>query len=360
MQLDYSLTTPEERIACVEKLLAETPPEKLTKGYLSYMSDYILFVADRNQTKKERQSEKPILTKNREVTVNKRQVSYEEIVSNLENGEDGIYALMSDNKNQILDPKDPISDYDLDTIPELREHMELIERLKRSFETATGLRKFHIKKTMIETWQQMYILKASHKAMMGMKTHNNGQIKQMAKLQLEDRITIGEDGLPHSNGVLTLLDANHISYLLCFYSKLKEETWDDLNSDMHWMLMDLENLVEDTLLEKYPLLYDIVIWKIDGLTNEDIQEEVDRKYGEWHSEQYYSSLWRKRIPNLLLEESQKKYLIWYYTNIEKGYWKKCSKCGRILLGHPLFFNKNSSKDGWYSQCRDCRKSKRKG
>jgi hypothetical protein len=156
------------------------------------------------------------------------------------------------------------------------------------------------------------------------------------------------------------LDANHISYLLCFYSKLKEESWDDLNSDMHWLLIDLEKLVEDTLLEKYPLLYDIVIWKIDGLTNEDIQDEVDRKYGEWHSEQYYSSLWRKRIPNLLLEQSQKNYLIWYYTNIEKGYWKKCSKCGRILLGHPLFFNKNSSKDGWYSQCRDCRKNKRKG
>ena len=129
---------------------------------------------------------------------------------------------------------------------------------------------------------------------------------------------------------------------------------------MHWMLMDLEQLVEDTLLEKYPLLYDIVIWKIDGLTNEDIQDEVDRKYGEWHSEQYYSSLWRKRIPNLLLEQSQKNYLIWYYTNIERGYWKKCSKCGRILLGHPLFFNKNSSKDGWYSQCRDFRKNKRKG
>lgn len=233
MQLDYSLTTSEERIACVERLLAETPPEKITKGYLSYMSDYILFVADRNQTKKERKSEKPILTKNREVTVNKRQVSYEEIVSNLENGEDGIYALMSDNKNQILDPKDPISEYDLDTIPELRQHMDLIEQLKRSFKTATGLRKYYLKKTMIETWQQMYIIKASHRAMSGMKTHNNGQIKQLVKLQLEDNITIGEDGLPHSDGVLTLLDANHISYLLCFYSKLKEESWDDLNSDMH-------------------------------------------------------------------------------------------------------------------------------
>lgn len=233
MQLDYSLSTPEERIACVEKLLAETPPEKLNKNYLSYMSDYILFVGDRNQTKKERQSEKPILTKNREVTVNKRQVSYEEIVSNLENGEDGIYALISNNKNQILDPKDPISEEDIETIPEMQAHLDFIEQLKKSFATATGKQKYQIKKTMIETWQQMYLLKASYRAMRGMKTHNNGQIRQLAKLDLTDHITIGEDGLPHSDGVLNLLNSVHISYLLCFYSKLKEESYEDLHGDMH-------------------------------------------------------------------------------------------------------------------------------
>lgn len=151
MPLDYKLSTPEERIQCVEKILKETPPNQLTKGYLSYMSDYILFIADRNQTKKEKQTEKPILTKNREVTVKKRQISYEEVVSNLENGEDGIYALMSDNKNQILDPKDPISATDLAEIPELQEHLELINRLKKQFATATGVRKYQLKKAMIET-----------------------------------------------------------------------------------------------------------------------------------------------------------------------------------------------------------------
>ena len=359
MQLDYSLSTPEERIECVNKLLASTPRHKITKGYLSYMSDYILFIADRNQTKHEKKQEKPIITKNREVTVNKRQISYEEIVSNLENGEDGIYALMSDNKNQILDPKDPLSALDYEQIPELQEHLDLINRLKKSFASATGLRKYQLKKAMIETWQQMYIIKASHAAAHGMKTHNNGQIKQLSKLNLEEHVTLNEDSIPVSDGVLTLLNANHISYLLCFYSKLKEESYDDLQGDMHWLLLDLEDLVERTLLDKYPLLYDLVIWKIDGLTNEQIQEEVDRKYGEWHSEQYYSSLWRKRIPNLLLEQSQKDWVIWYYTNIEKGYWKKCSKCGNILPGHPLFFNKNTSKDGWYSQCKECRAAKRK-
>ena len=34
MQLDYSLTTPEERIECVNKLLSQTPDEKLTPQYL--------------------------------------------------------------------------------------------------------------------------------------------------------------------------------------------------------------------------------------------------------------------------------------------------------------------------------------
>lgn len=105
----------------------------------------------------------------------------------------------------------------------------------------------------------MYILKASHKAAAGLKTHNNGQIKTLAKLSLDEEITLNEKGIPHSNAVLNLLDATHISYLLSFYSKLKEETYDDLQCDMHYLLLDLEDLVERTLPEKYPVLYDIVI-----------------------------------------------------------------------------------------------------
>ena len=105
----------------------------------------------------------------------------------------------------------------------------------------------------------MYILKASHNAATGMKTHNNGQIKSLAKLVLDENIWLDENKIPRSDGTLTLLNANHISYLLCFYSKLKEESYDDLQGDMHFLLMDLEDLVEQTLLEKHPLLYDIVI-----------------------------------------------------------------------------------------------------
>lgn len=105
----------------------------------------------------------------------------------------------------------------------------------------------------------MYILKASYNAAIGRKTHNNGQIKSIAKLTLDETITLDSEGMPQSSAPLSLLNANHISYLLCFYSKLKEESYDDLQGDMHFLLMDLEDLVDRTLLEDYPLLYDIVI-----------------------------------------------------------------------------------------------------
>jgi len=58
------------------------------------MSDYIIFAMN----KKERR-EKKILTDNRLVTVNKRETSFEGLVDKLENGEDGIYGMLSENKN---------------------------------------------------------------------------------------------------------------------------------------------------------------------------------------------------------------------------------------------------------------------
>ena len=57
MKFDYTLTSPEERTAYVEQLLKETPPDKINNKVLGYMSDYILFVADKNQTKKETTTE---------------------------------------------------------------------------------------------------------------------------------------------------------------------------------------------------------------------------------------------------------------------------------------------------------------
>lgn len=150
MELDYSLETPEERVKYVEKILSETPPP-YSNTTLKILADYILFIHDRNQTKKERTAEHPILTPNREFTIDKRQVSYENLVSKLENGEDGIYNIIRNDKNQLLDPKDPITEEDIKNIPGIKDCMDVIISLKKQLETASKYRRKQINQAIIDT-----------------------------------------------------------------------------------------------------------------------------------------------------------------------------------------------------------------
>jgi hypothetical protein len=124
-------------------------------------------------------------------------------------------------------------------------------------------------------------------------------------------------------------------------------------------MQDLENLINNTLKDKYPLYYDLLTYKIDGIQNADIQKILEQDYGIKHSVEYISSLWRNKIPKLLAEQAKEDYLMWYYTTQEYGKWKKCSRCDEIKLAHNRFFSKNkTSKDGWYSICKCCRNKKK--
>lgn len=231
-KLDYSLKTSKERIDLVNEIINTTDPANLRSTYLSCMSDYILFVNDRQRTKKERTQEEKVLTRNREKTISKRETSYEEIVSKLENGEDGFYAMISDNKNQILDPKDPITEEDLKKFPALQEQMDIIEKLQRQLSKATGIKRYSLKKQIIETWQQIYILKASLKEAPA-KGKISNQIKTLAHMELPEHVTLNENNMPYSDCIISLFNPEHVSFLLHYYSQLKEDSYDFLDSDMH-------------------------------------------------------------------------------------------------------------------------------
>lgn len=349
MDLDYNLKTNEERIALVNDIIAKEPI--LSNQQLSYLSDYLLFITDRNQTKKEKKNQHPIITKNRTVTVNKRQISYEGVVDSLETGENGLHQLIANDKNQILDPKEPITEEDIEIIPGLKEQIDIIESLQRQFKNATKEKRYSLKKQIIETWQQAYLLKASYKNA----PSRSRVAKQLAHTSLPENITINPKTLmPQTDARISLLVPEHISFMLNYYSQLRQECFDDLLGDMHFLIMDLDNLITDAFKEDYPQYYDFVIWKIDGMSNADIREQYFIKYNELHSEQYYSTLWRQRIPKLLSDYMIKKWVVWHYTNEEYGRWLKCSKCGKHKLAHPLFFAKNSSSTGYYSVCKECK------
>jgi hypothetical protein len=149
VDLDYSLSTPEERVEYVKTLLADNPP--LNNSTLTILADYILFIRDRNQTKKQRESDHPILTPNREFTINKRETSYEALVDKLENGEDGLYNIIRNDKTQILDPKDPITEEDVKNIPGIKECLDVIVSLKKQLETASKYRRKSLNQAIIDT-----------------------------------------------------------------------------------------------------------------------------------------------------------------------------------------------------------------
>ena len=349
-KLDYSLQTPEERNEFVKKIIDETPPEQLTNKYLEILSDYIIFAMD-----KEERKQKKILTDNRMVTVNKRETSFQGLSDRLENGEDGIYNMIANDKNIIFTPKISITQEDINTIPALKDLREAIEVVEKQEKAATGKKKFLLKKQLIEMRQDQYVIKNAYRQPMCF----SNAIKSMSQINLDEKITITEDGELRSNGVVTLIDPKHVSALLCNYSKLKEDAWGKFWSDSYFLMEDLDALIEKTLKEKYPLYYDLVVYKIDGRQNIEIQNLLFQKHGIKHSVEYISSLWRNKIPKLLAEQAQEDYLIWYYTTQERGKWKRCSRCGEIKLAHNRFFSKNkTSKDHFYSICKCCRNKKK--
>lgn len=42
---------------------------------------------------------------------------------------------------------------------------------------------------------------------------------------------------------------------------------------------------------------------------------------------------------MIVEQATKEWLEYHYIFEERGYWKRCSRCGQIKLGHNMFFQR---------------------
>lgn len=351
LKLDYTLQDPGARNELVKKIIEQTPPQRLTPKYLQLLSDYLVFAMDKEERKK-----KNIITDNRMVTVNKRETSFEGLVAKFQNGEDGIYNIITNDKNIIFTPKISITEEDIQTIPGMKQLRDAIAQIEAQEKVATGKRRFLLKKQLIEMRKEQYVLKNTFKPPI----YCLNATKSFNHIALEEKISVNEDGSLKIEGNFSLLNPDHVSAVLCNYSRIKQDCWGQFSSDAYYMIQDLENLVDETLEKDFPLYYDLLIYKIDGKTNEEIQSLLERDYGVRHSVEYISSLWRNKIPKMIAEQARRDWLIWHYTFEEKGQWKKCSRCGQIKLAHNMFFSKNNtSKDGFYSICKDCRNAKTK-
>ena len=345
LKLDYTLQTPEERKQLVEKILEETPEP--SERYLEILADYLVLAMEK-QEKKERK----ILTENRMSTVNKRETSFEGLVSQFENGEDGIYNLVTEDKNQIFQHKIEITKNDLEEIPFLKQVREAIEMWEQKLKTATGRDAFIIKKAIIELRKDQYIIKNAYRK--PVVTMQASHTTHWVPLEIKEEIVNGE--ISYSGA--SLLDYKVCSAVLCNYSKLKAAGEANFISDTWYFMEDFDGVC-GRALSNHPYYERLVEYKIDGKQNNEIQDLLHQEFGIKHSIEYISSLWRNKIPKMIAEQATVEFLDWWYLTQERGEYKKCSRCGQLKLAHNKYFSKNkTSKDNFYSICKSCRNTKK--
>ena len=213
IQLDYTIESPEERNNLVKKILAENPNPN--PAYLEILADYLVLCMEKQEKK-----EKKILTESRMVTVNKRETSFEGLVSTLENGEDGIYNLINESKTTIFQPKVTITKKDIEEIPFLKQLREAINMWEKKLETAQGKDRYIIKKALIEMRKDQYIIKDAYRQPIRF----NKITRSKHYLRLEDSYSFDSENyiIPHG---FSLCDPQICSTILCNYSKLKEHSW---------------------------------------------------------------------------------------------------------------------------------------
>lgn len=346
IKLDYTIESPEERNELVKKILEENPNP--SPAYLEILANYLIFCMEKIERK-----EKKLLTDNRMSTVNKRETSFEGLALQLESGEDGIYNLINESKSTIFQPKVSITKQDVEEIPFLKEWREAIAVWEQKLKKAQGKDAYIIKKALIEMRKDQYIIKNAYRKPV---TFNKTAHSKFTK-KLEDSYSLDENGFIIPSG-FSLCDPNVCSAILCNYNKLKQSAAGQFQSDLYYLMQDFDILLEKSLAE-FPIYREIVQCKIDELQNIEIQSILEEKFNNPYSLEYISSLWRKKIPSLLASTAEDDLLNWHYLTIEKGKYKKCSRCGQIKLAHNKYFSKNkTSKDGWYSICKSCRNNKK--
>ena len=263
LKLDYSLETPEERKALVEQILQEDPNP--SPAYLEILADYLVLCMEK-QEKKERR----LLTENRMATINKRETSFEGLCASFENGEDGIYNLVTNDKNIIFRPKIKITKKDLEEIPEIQTVRDAIEFWEQKLKTATGRDAYIIKSTIIELRKDQYLIKEAFRKPIV----SSNFAPSMSTIPLNEEIEIDVDsGYVVPRGV-TLTDPKVVSAVLCNYSALKEQCWGQFNNDLWFFMKDFDDCA-DRALKDYPVYDRLVALKVDGKQNQEIQEILE-------------------------------------------------------------------------------------
>lgn len=150
---------------------------------------------------------------------------------------------------------------------------------------------------------------------------------------------------------------DHLYYLIQFYEELKDSVKNYPDSLINNLLFTLDFYIEKANLSPQQKL--IVEGKKQRLQIKEIRERLNKELGIDHKDNYISTIWNKSL-ELIRDAVELNYDEFLSKDYEKA-WKKCSRCGRVLLRDSRnFVRKTKALDGLTGRCKCCDKEIRQG
>ena len=157
---------------------------------------------------------------------------------------------------------------------------------------------------------------------------------------------------PIKEHILDLTNPDHIYQIFEHYSSLKENSYDDLNGQMKYILMTLDDLQD--LSDLTPIQQHILDRKVLKYTNERIKDELKQLYNVSYNVNYISTLYKNTCKQIADTATIQQ--LEYDNRANPSMWKTCTCCGKRLLRDPHFFvRKNENRDGFAARCKKCDK-----
>lgn len=148
------------------------------------------------------------------------------------------------------------------------------------------------------------------------------------------------------------MEVQHVKAFMQSYMELKDATQIDNQSDLKWIIYDFEVLVGQTeLTERERRLYHHAIE--EGFEDAKVAAEITHEFRVGYSRNNVARD-LSAIAKKIAQQAFKNYENWYYTQVAKGTYKKCTECGSILLCTDTYYAKDSKGlHGVKSKCKGC-------
>ena len=416
--IDYSLYTDKERVEKVNELLADPIP--LSEFELEGLANYILYGKDESKLTNSVQQKRIMRPNTKFGSFARRnEDSLDELMENPLFDESALHEYNERNtytkpKNTIKRPKYDKNGVMVDAgdsvIPGMTELWDCIDRMARKLDIYNGkaepnpdspedmaakewdsLTAYKMRHWLISLRQQQYYLRESYYA--PIPPHHsfaqNGTIDWFSNSgywkEVGEEFPAGDENCEEDKWyrykttpkgryraeklsgkvekwhvvrehTIDLTNPEHIYQLFEHYDALKKSSWDDLNGQMKYILMALDDLQDKAGFTD--IQWHIIDRKVLKYTNERIKKELQDIFGVNYNVNYISTMYKKTICGKIANAA--KLQIKEHQNKDNPYmWKECSCCGRLLLIDPQnFVKKDGAVDGFSARCKKCDKELR--